>query len=125
MLAKLGTLVKWLILVPILIAVVLLAVANDQTVTVHFNPFRVDDPVLRADLALYQFAFAVFVLGALIGGLVTWLGQRRYRVRARQEHDEAQFWHSRAERAERARQQPADPQASSRALAFLPRPERG
>ena len=123
--AKLGTLLKWVILLPILIAVVLLAVANDQAVPVHFNPFRVDDPVLRAELPLYQFAFAVFVLGALVGALVTWLGQRRYRVRARQEHDEAQFWHSRAERAERSQRAQPDPQSSSRALAFLPRPERG
>ena len=103
----------------------LLAVANDQTVTVHLNPFNVDDPVLRVDLALYQLAFALFLLGALIGALVTWAGQHKYRSRSRHRKDEAEFWQRRAERVERSERSQPDQPSSSRALAFLPRPERG
>jgi hypothetical protein len=80
--SALGALLKWVVLLPILVAVVLLAVANDQTITVHLNPFNVDDPVLRVNLALYQLAFALFVLGALIGALVTWASQGRGAVLA-------------------------------------------
>src|SRR5207253_2386055 len=69
-LGTLGTILKWVILLPVLLAVVLLAVANDQTVTLHLNPFDKADPVLKVDLALYQVMFLIFVIGVLIGGLV-------------------------------------------------------
>ncbi len=121
MLATLATILRWLVLLPVLAAVVLLAIANDQTVTVHLNPFDTNDPVLRVDLALYQIVFIVFVLGALIGALVAWSGQRRYRRRARRQSEETAFWQARAERADR-RQAEARP---APAAGFLPRPERG
>ena len=88
----------------------------------HLNPFQPGDPVLTFELALYQIAFLLFVLGALIGALVAWSGQRKYRTRARHRRHEAQFWQSRAEHSER-RQEEA--RQTSRAAAFLPRPERG
>jgi hypothetical protein len=119
--AWLGTLLKWIVLLPVAVAVVALAVVNDQTVTVHFNPFDSGDPVLRVELALYQLAFVVFVLGALAGGVIAWSGQRKYRRRARERVEQAALWRARAERSER---QQAEPPAS-RAGAFLPRPERG
>ncbi|MGH6923585.1 MAG: DUF1049 domain-containing protein [Propylenella sp.] len=121
MLRTLGTILKWAILLPVLIAVVLLAVANDQVVTVRLNPFDTSDPVLRLDLALYQIAFLLFVLGALVGGLVAWRGQRKHRLRARDRQQDAALWQSRAERPDRRNTAPAAPVASG----FLPRPERG
>ncbi len=121
MFGTLGTILRWLILIPVLLAVVLLAIANDQAVTVHLNPFDTSDPVLRVDLALYQLIFIVFVLGALIGALVAWTGQRTHRRRARRGREEAAFWQARAERADR-REAEARP---AQAAGFLPRPERG
>lgn len=121
MLGTLGTILKWAILLPVLIAVVLLAVANDQVVTVHLNPFDTDDPVLRLDLALYQVAFLLFVLGALVGGLVSWRSQLRQRRRARDRREEAALWQARAEWSERRKAEATPTQASG----FLPRPERG
>lgn len=120
MLRSLATILKWLILLPVLVAVVLLAVANDQDVTVHLNPFDAGDPVLRLDLALYQVAFVVFVAGALTGGLVAWSNQRKYRRRARERRGEAALWQARADWTEERKVPPA-----SRTSAFLPRPERG
>ena len=52
--ARVGAVLKWIILLPVLVAVLMLAVANDQTVTVHLNPFDPADTVLKVDLALYQ-----------------------------------------------------------------------
>src|SRR5688572_28749083 len=101
MFGTLGTILRWLILIPVLLAVVLLAIANDQAVTVHLNPFDTSDPVLRVDLALYQLIFIVFVLGALIGTLVARIGQRTHRRRARRVREDAAFWQARAERADR------------------------
>jgi hypothetical protein len=81
--AALATILKWALLAPILIAVVLLAVANGQSVSVHLNPFAPDDQLLTYELRLYQLVFLVFVVGVLIGGFVVWLGQGRHRRAAR------------------------------------------
>jgi ABC-type uncharacterized transport system permease subunit len=99
-LGRLATIVKWLVLLPVLAAVALMAVANDHRVTVNFNPFEPADPVLQVELALYQIAFAVFVLGALVGAFVAWKSQlgRRRRRRAADERLAA----SRAEAAKPA-----------------------
>ncbi len=83
MLRPLGTILKWVVLLPVIVAVLALAMANGQEVTVHFNPFDTADPVLKIDLPLYQLGFILFILGALIGGLVAWSSQLKYRRRAR------------------------------------------
>jgi hypothetical protein len=120
-LGTLATILKWAILLPILLAIVLLAVANDQSVTVNLNPFDKGDPVLRLVLPLYQIAFVLFVLGVLFGGAIAWSGQRRQRRRLRQ--DQAALWQARAEWSDQQqRRRAARP---SEAAGFLPRPERG
>jgi heme/copper-type cytochrome/quinol oxidase subunit 2 len=116
----LGTILKWVILLPVLLVVVLLAVANDQTVTLHLNPFDKDDPVLKVDLALYQVGFLVFILGVLVGGVIAWSSATRRR-RRRAQREDTELWQARAEWSEQRRAAPADSGAS----AFLPRPERG
>ncbi len=121
MLRTLGTILKWAVLLPVLVAVVLLAVANDQNVTLHLNPFDKGDPVLQLELALYQIAFLVFVLGVLFGGLIVWSNQRKHWRRLRDRREDAALWQARAEWSEHRQ---AEPRAS-RASAFLPRPERG
>lgn len=85
----LGTILKWVILLPILGVILALAVANGQLVAVHFNPFNAADPALKIDLPLYQIGFIVFVLGALTGGLVAWASRmkQRRRERARRESE--------------------------------------
>ena len=120
--SKLGLILKWVILLPLLVAVVLLAVANDHTVTLRLNPFDPEDPVLRILIPLYQVAFIFFVLGALAGAVVAWSGQRKYRRRARDRREEAALWQARAEWSEHSK---AEARPPSRAAAFLPRPGRG
>lgn len=102
---SLATILKWAILLPVLAAILLLAVANGQDVTVHLNPFVLDDPVLRAELPLYQLAFVIFVVGVLVGGLVAWTGAARQRRRERERREAALF----ASRAEPARGAPPRP----------------
>ena len=119
MLRTLGTILKWAILLPIFLAVVLLAVANDQSVTVNLNPFDKTDPALKVELALYQIAFLVFVLGVLFGGLIGWSGQRRRQLRNRRA--ETASWQPRAEWPEERKPKAATSDVS----VFLPRPERG
>jgi uncharacterized integral membrane protein len=116
LLRRLGTLLKWLILLPVLAAVLALAVANGDDVTVRFNPFVPDDPVLRFELPLYQLAFILFVLGALVGGLVAWVGQVRQRRRERARREAASFGPNAVAPTDRAQPAPA--------AGFLPRPGR-
>ena len=122
MLRTLGTILKWAILLPVLLAVVLLAVANDQTVTVHLNPFDKADPVLGVELALYQIAFLVFVLGVFFGGARSPGRGQAPAPRSRARREDARSWQARAEWSEQRRARAAQP---SQASAFLPRPERG
>ena len=99
MVGRIGTILKWLLLLPILAVVALLAVANDHLVLLNFNPFQPDDPALQLELPLYQVAFATFVLGALVGALITWMNQLRHRRRAVRQRDEARRDARRAEEA--------------------------
>ena len=119
--SALATLLKWIILLPVLIAVVLLAVANDQTVTVHLNPFDRSDPVLKVDLALYQLVFLIFLVGVVCGGIVAWASGAKHRRRLRARREDAALWQARAEWSEQRRNEGA----ASEISAFLPRPERG
>jgi uncharacterized integral membrane protein len=113
--STLGRLLKWLVLLPILAAILALAVANGQTVTVYLNPFDRTDAVLQFELPLYQLGFILFVLGALVGGLVAWSGQIRQRRRERARREAALF-PGRAERP--VKRQPAPAPAAG----LLPRP---
>lgn len=94
---RVGAALKWIILLPILVVVTLLAVANDQPVTVRLNPFDSSDTSLSIDLALYQLGFLIFILGVLVGGFVAWNKQRRFRRLAKVEHREAVHWREKAE----------------------------
>ena len=122
MLGGLAAVLKWAVLLPIFLAIVLLAVANDQSVTVHLNPFDAADPVLKAELALYQIGFVLFASGVIVGGLVAWRGQRRAQHVARARDDAARF---RARAKGSGPRRAGEEAAPSRATAFLPRPERG
>ncbi|PWW00081.1 uncharacterized protein DUF1049 [Hoeflea marina] len=86
------------ILVPVAIVLILLSVANRQTVTLAFNPFEPSDPVLSQSAPLFVFLFAALMLGMIIGSLATWFNQGKHRSRARNKAQEAVKWHSEADR---------------------------
>ena len=114
----LATILKWLILLPVFAAVIALAVANSQVVTVHLNPFDTADPVLRFDLRLYQLLFAVFAAGVVVGGIIAWARRRPRRPVVAPEPP--RDW-----RSERATSTAVTvPPAPAAAASFLPRPER-
>jgi len=93
------SILKWLILIPVLVVAALLGIANDQPVTVNLNPFVPEDTGLQVELALYQVAFLAFVAGGLVGGFAVWNGQRRHRHAARERRSAAAVWRARAEAA--------------------------
>src|SRR5215469_13866979 len=55
------------------------AYANQQPVTVSFDPFDSSDPDLAVTVPLYLAGFAVLVAGVFLGGFAVWLTQGKRR----------------------------------------------
>jgi hypothetical protein len=71
------------ILVPLGMVLVAFAVANRNAVTVSLDPFSKAEPAVAVTLPLYQLVFAILILGVVVGGVATWLGQGGWRRLAR------------------------------------------
>ncbi|WP_117195404.1 LapA family protein [Rhizobium terrae] len=89
---KLKKIISLAIFVPLGIVLIVLAVANRQTVTLALNPFRPEDGVLSVSAPLFLFLFIAVLIGMLIGWAVTWIGQGKHRKQARIEAREAVKW---------------------------------
>ncbi|MDB5554788.1 MAG: putative transrane protein [Rhizobium sp.] len=88
--------IKLIVLVPIAVILVVLSVANRHFVTLALNPFRPDDALLSISLPLFVFLFVALITGVILGSLVTWFAQGRYRKQARDEAHEARKWREEA-----------------------------
>jgi uncharacterized integral membrane protein len=83
---------KWIVLAPIAILVILLAIANRHDVTVVFDPFAASPQAgaaLTVTLPLFLALFAAAMLGVVIGGVSVWFGQARHRRAARANQSDA------------------------------------
>ena len=90
--------VNILVLIPIAIVLIVLSVANRQSVTLALNPFRPEDSVLSVTAPFFVYLFLAVIVGLVIGSLATWFTQGKYRKRARVEASEAVKWHAEAEK---------------------------
>jgi uncharacterized integral membrane protein len=94
----------WLLLgFPAVLLLVTLAVVNRHSVRLILDPFRPEAPVLSLLMPFYYYLFASLLLGALLGGLVTWFSQGHWRRRARNRTQDAIRWQAEAERLARER----------------------
>lgn len=84
--------VNIVILLPLAIVLILLSVANRQSITLALNPFRPDDSVLSLHAPFFLFLFVALVIGMLIGSVVTWLAQGKHRRRAHRLSEENRKW---------------------------------
>lgn len=94
--------INLLVLVPLAIILVVLCVANRQSVTLALNPFKTDDALMSFSAPFFVFIFLSLILGVVLGSLVTWFSQGKYRKRARTEAKEAVRWHDEANRQKAA-----------------------
>mgnify|MGYP003334314718 CR=1 FL=1 len=78
-----------LALVPLVLAIVMFAVANRGLVTVSFDPFDSSRPAYALTIPLFALTFILVGLGVLVGGIATWLRQHKWRMRARRAEAEA------------------------------------
>ena len=90
--------INLLVLVPLGIVLIVLCVANRQSVTLALNPFRPEDSVLSFSAPFFVFLFLAVIFGILVGSAATWVTQGKHRKRARVEAKEANRWHAEADR---------------------------
>ncbi|MCR9137268.1 MAG: DUF1049 domain-containing protein [Alphaproteobacteria bacterium] len=91
-------LINILILLPIAIVLIVLSVANRDSVTLALNPFDPSDTLLSVSAPFFVFLFAAVIVGMIIGSLATWFRQGKYRKKARTEAREAVRWHTEADK---------------------------
>jgi uncharacterized integral membrane protein len=101
--------------VPAGVLLLTLAVTNRHGVRLVLDPFRPEEPVLSLVLPLYVYLFGMLLIGIVIGGLVMWVTQARWRRTARRRTAESLRWRAEADRLARERQ--ADTAAAGRQLA--------
>jgi uncharacterized integral membrane protein len=89
---------KALILLPIAVAVILLAVANRAPVQLSLDPFSQDAPEFAVQVPLYALVFAAVAVGIVIGGVAAWLAQAKHRRARRHYRREAQHLKGETER---------------------------
>ena len=90
--------VNVVILIPVAIVLIVLSVANRQPVTLAFNPFRPEDSLLSVTAPFFVYIFLATIFGLVLGALITWFTQGKYRKRARIEASEAVKWHTEADK---------------------------
>ena len=90
--------VNLVVFVPLGILLIVLSVANRQSVTLALNPFNPQDSVLSLTAPFFLFLILTLILGMAIGSAVTWWTQGRYRKQARVEAREAIKWQTEADR---------------------------
>ena len=109
-----------LIVIPAALVIVLFAVGNRAPVRVSLDPFAGDPPMFGVSVPLFLLVLVVLVLGVVLGGTSAWMGQSRWRRRARRLSAELRA--SRAENESLRRQvdtsTSAQPQGSIAAIAY-------
>jgi len=83
---------------PLAAIVVALAVANRHDVYFVLDPTTVHDTPLAVETPLFLLIFIALGAGVLVGGCATWLGQGKWRRRAREQTGEAERLQREADR---------------------------
>jgi ABC-type multidrug transport system fused ATPase/permease subunit len=79
---------RWIVGLPIAIVVISFAVANRQWTRLSLDPFSSTSPVLSINMPLWAlFIFGVFI-GILVGWVVSWFANGKWRKLARERRDE-------------------------------------
>jgi hypothetical protein len=96
--------VRIVVVLPVVVVMVALGVANVHDVRLALDPFRPSDPVLSIVLPFYVWLLTALTIGVVIGGLATWLTQAGWRRSARRRDVEARRWRAEADRLQRERE---------------------
>ena len=92
------TLIRVFITLPVAVIVIMLAVANRKNVALSFNPLDPENPATMIDVPIFWLVFACVALGVILGGMVVYFKQHKFRVAARDNRYEAAKWRAEADR---------------------------
>lgn len=76
--------IKFLLMLPVAIVLVLFGVANRQIVTLILDPVSPQAEAFKVSVPLFVFFFATLAVGIVVGSASTWLAQGRHRRAERQ-----------------------------------------
>lgn len=79
-----------IVLVPLAIILIAVAVANRGVVAFTLDPFNPENPALSIHWPLFVYLLLALMLGVIIGSMVTWFRQSRYRRMAKQQTGEVE-----------------------------------
>ena len=99
----------FLVILPPAIVLIALAVSNRHMVRLVLDPLSPADQALAIETPLFLLLFAALLLGLLLGGFATWIGQGKWRKRARSEKREAAQWQKEATRLSELMEASAEP----------------
>jgi hypothetical protein len=72
--------VRFFVVLPPVVLLVALGVANDQPISLVLDPFQPANPVISVrPLPFYLYFFGALIVGVVVGGLATWMAQARRR----------------------------------------------
>ncbi|MGL3608318.1 LapA family protein [Rhizobium sp. G187] len=87
-----------LVVLPLGLVLIVLSVANRQTVRLALNPFDPADPALSVASPLFVLLILAVMLGVVIGAAVIWFSQGKHRKQARTQSRVAAQWQAEADR---------------------------
>jgi len=88
---------RYLVMIPAALLLVVLALANRHPVSLSLDPFGMNLPGLTFEMPLFLPIFVAAILGVVLGGSALWLGQARFRRAARLHKREADRLRSEAQ----------------------------
>jgi uncharacterized integral membrane protein len=74
---------RWAVGLPIVILVLVFAVANRRWVTLSFDPFTQEAPRIAMDMPLWLLFFLGIFVGIVTGWVGSWIAQGKHRKAAR------------------------------------------
>lgn len=92
-----------LIAFPLGAVLVAIAISNRHPVQLILDPFRPETPAFSIQLPFYAYLLGALVVGVILGGMATWMGQSRWRRTARTQGQRAQRFQAEADRLARER----------------------
>lgn len=81
--------IQFIFFAPIAVVLIALSVANRQMITLSLDPFSTGEPAIAFSMPLYWLIFSALAVGVIIGGVVVWMKQGRFRREARDQRYEA------------------------------------